>query len=368
MKNYLIILLLLACVSSFGQYPVYHNGYPLVINGKPLRVQSDDIPTTPTAPVTPESDFDGTIVGEQSFGGLASSQSRNTDATAIAQWGTGTTRGGWAVDSLYSDSISLDLNDAGVLDTVWRVQITSTGSTQSAYGVDYYVPITDCDSMNLTYFWKHDETFNYDEIGGWGGKTPGIGGFNTDGNAPPTGGVYDCGCGGNEYCPDDGDGFRMSGSYTYSDDQFGIYAYWADMTFTGNYADPYCYTRYGDPWFPSLLEPTEDPGTIAANTWTKICVMVKLNSSVGADDGYVKYAINDTVRVVKTGLDIRTNMGVYIDHLFLNTFAGGNTDPSYYGTVIKLDDFIWWRDSEVWKLELGDVMTNVPAMATPNTE
>ena len=350
-----------------------HNGQPVTSDGAALIITASDIPQ---APVPPEPDpFDGDVVYQVSFGDLASAQFEMNNDSAVNIFGAGTGRGyasyggTTTLDSTYADSITLKLNANGVLDTVQRAELVDLdvgAGVVSERGINYKIPIgADYDSLCMTYYVLLSDNFDYST--GGGGKAPGLGARSTAGVDPKTGGVYDCGCGGNDICP--GDGFTMRSGYRPVDgDQWGYYTYWEGMTFSGSQAFPTCDSRSGDSWYTSVFHPAEpDQATVVPGVWTKVTTCVLVNSDAALSDGEVLTAINDTVKLKIENKRLTKSNGVFLDFIDWAFFNGGNTPTGAKHWAFFDDLTLWIPNDGFSQYGYGDVMTNVPSLPTPNT-
>lgn len=363
-------LLLLFCLGLSAQYEITDgDANILFLNGLPIKGPAAVVYPDP-APDT----FEGTIFKEVTFAELPPDE--NTNARARIFMGSSDIDR-WDLDSAYADSTVIIVNDNGDLDSVWQVRLTTMplGSPESGGGSTWVGQMqlnginTAADTLtwyNLTeYIWFGPD---WDWVESRGGKLPGISGSGHDGYPGPGGGVHDCGCpepfpsGYDPYCPDDG--FRIRGGFDYNNptssyDDVGVYAYiWQLESSLDCVGKTYGYT-----WNRGRLTGTQLDWEL--EKWYKINYRVNTGTA-GNSDGYIQFSRNDTVIWSVENIKIRGNSNVKADTWMLANFPGGDPTDNFLGMWIRHDDFKLWQEENTGPYSVGEVMTNVPSMATPN--
>jgi hypothetical protein len=363
MRSSLLVLILLICSLTYGQY--YKTG------GSYFKRNGTYLKPGPVSPTPDPSDFVGTIYKQVDYTALNTGNIELSDANATTLFGGAIDReSGGAIhdDSTFIDSLVIVTNDNGVQDTCWKVTIVDEGETNTSYGVVWRGAFhlngnnrnDDTLTMaNISYYIKVNSTWDWFPESS-GGKFPGLGGLDDDGTVGPSGGIEGCGCGGprREYCS--GDGFTIRGNFDGLDgyEQIGTYNYIWQMN------KPCPGPQFAYVWTPYRVH--TDMMEIQNDTWYKVTIRIGLDDP-GDTNGFIELAINDTIIMSQTGLNIASTADIKIDEWELSVFAGGGVGDQFERQWVWVDDVTLWTDSNRTALGRNTVMTNVPPMATPNS-
>lgn len=293
-------------------------------------------------------------------------------ANSIADWQAYLNTGGLTYsvkESTTLDSCIIVVNDGGYTDTVAVAHIADEGEGETSYAYEVYGDMRingsdDTDDTltvaNFTYYLQLGS--NWDWVNSMGGKLPGLGGVDTNGDHVATGGVYKCcaDCSDPDNLPCYCSGWRgVTGYWSFAD--IGLYAYLRQQTLSCTSAT-YALSFYKDGIH------SDGNLTWELGKWYKITQRYVLNT-IGQYDGVYEFFRNDTCYISNTGMKYRDYSTTRIDDWWVSVFAGGEVLAGFSGMDCYLDDFVVWTDNAQGRTPYGyeTVMTNVPTMATPNT-
>ena len=364
MKNLLYIVFLFICSTALSaQFRVTDGkGGTYFINGKQLRIQADDIPTSPA---TPETNL--TVYKFVDFGSASAVNDTMVKADVDARWGGGVNIDGYSTrpGPNLNDSIKI-VTTADGTDTIQSVWIDATSGDRGAQqNGDIFINNTDnTDDTTTVINFKVKKLYASNWVKTAGSKAgAGLGGQNrsflgVDYNAVPSGGIYGPTC--SSYSPYyQGDCGWSGRPSTESND--GTYTYLHNMWFPSSCAT----IAYGQ-HYTSGDDPT--PGI-----WIEYNTRIILNSistpGTGVADGVLETYRNDTLIAQKTDCVFRRYDDVYIDYIFnavLSTYDATRTEDTY----IWFDDYTLWIETDwddaIESRTVGDVI-NTPQRGSDNT-
>lgn len=328
----LIYILLFVVVPLSAQHTGTYNGKIGTYNGHIIKVQADDIPTSPENPT------EFTIINQTSFSEFAPGLS------TAARWQTylnsSDISSSWLRDSTR-------IIDGDTVEAMYIMAVYNSNGT-SAHGRMFLNGSDNTDDtltyVNLEYYMKLSSNWDYSD----GGKLPGLAGDRTAGDGITYGdnsaGVYLYSCGTAEDY-EITDGFSARGGFNGPgisvNNNIGFYYYHHDLT----EFDPTCTNKaYGD-YFKPWAMPTLD-------TWYKVRERFVLNTIAspgnGNNDGFLEYYINDILVDRQGSIRFRNYESVSIDLWSIQAFCGGGgtdagrTDDQF----VFIDDLTLWQDGD----------------------
>lgn len=327
MRIVFIILFLVFGVSLFGQYRI-------VQGGSSIKIQDDDIPTSPVQPV-----LSYTIFKRMDFGTSAVRNDVNTESNVQTMLDSPDMVISGAGASDVDDSILIIANgNQGTIDTVQSIWLDAVSGDHGAqeFGQMFLNGVDGSDDTLTAGNWQFWIYYPAYFPNSAGHKLSGIGGYNRAGvSSPgiPSGGIWGPTCITDDPYWEAGRGW--STRFTKEVDN-GLYTYIHNMWFPAS-----CGISGADgQHYSSGLDPQ-------LGVWHKMNIRVIMNTvsspGTGVEDGVLELYRNDTLIAQKDDCVFRRYDDVYFDYIFHAVLTGsdaGRTEDTY----VQFDDFLLWRE------------------------